>query len=206
MLYSSSTNNNELLYSISDTKLLAMIEVKPEFLMTKLIKGTELNDEEEVEITNDKKELYDLYNSAVEKVDYGTGDYTKYEKIMKIIQQAYGIWWLMILQYDMITSYVRIWFLKHVQDNAKYHLHISMVPIKQQHTNIQASFLECLHYFKSISSMETNAYSSPLKFDQNDYQEDLDSLGQDQLDSSDNYKPISKHRKTNNSELSTRIT
>ena len=49
--------------------------------MTNLIKGTGLN-EGEIEITDEREELFDLYNSAVNKVDDGTDEYTKYEKIM----------------------------------------------------------------------------------------------------------------------------
>ena len=69
--------------------------------MTNLIKGTKL-DEGEVEITDEREELFDLYNSAVEMVDYGTDDYTKHEKIMKIVQQAFGYMVVNNLRYGMI--------------------------------------------------------------------------------------------------------
>lgn len=184
-----------------------MAEVKPEQLMTNLIKGTELN-EGEVEITSEREELFDLYNSAVDMVDYGTTDYMKYEKIMRIVQQAFGYMVINNLRYGMITSYVRTWFLKRDQDNANIIYISPMVPINQQHTKNQASFLECIRYFEDISSIETNAYSLPSEPYYKNYQEDLDSLNSNQSDhdSGDDYKPKSKRKKVNNSEVNTRIT
>ncbi|CAG8484532.1 18661_t:CDS:2 [Gigaspora rosea] len=112
-------NNNELLHSIIDIKLLAVAEVKLEQLMTNLIKGTKLY-KGKVKITDEREELFDLYNSAVDMVDYGTNDYTKYEKIIKVVQQAFG--------------YMVTWFLKRDQDNANIVYISPMVPINQQHT------------------------------------------------------------------------
>ncbi|CAG8572119.1 21216_t:CDS:2 [Gigaspora margarita] len=145
-------NSNELLHSIIDTKLHAVAEG------IKLDKG-------KVEITDEREELFDLYNSAVDIVDYGTNDYTKYEKIIKIVQQAFGY---------MV-------FLKRDQDNANIIYVSPMVPINQQHIESQASFLECVRYFEDISSIKTNAYSLPLKSDYGNYQ-DLDSSNSDQSD------------------------
>ncbi|RHZ61838.1 hypothetical protein Glove_345g71 [Diversispora epigaea] len=199
-------NNNELLHSIIDTKLLAVAEVKPEQLMTNLIKGTKLY-KGKVEITDEREELFDLYNSAVDMVDYGTNDYTKYEKIIKIVQQAFGYMVVNNLRYGIITSYVRTWFLKRDQDNANIIYISPMVPINQQHIENQASFLECVRYFEDISSIKTNAYSLPPKPDHGNYQ-DLDSSNSDQSDhdSSDDYKLKSKRKKVNNLEVNTRIT
>ncbi|CAG8713368.1 13848_t:CDS:2, partial [Funneliformis mosseae] len=96
-------NNNELLHSIIDTKLLT----------TEINKGR-------VKITDEREELFDLYNGVVDIVDYGTEDYTKYEKIIKIVQQAFGY-----------------------MANANIIYISPIVPINQQHIESQASFLEC---------------------------------------------------------------
>ncbi|CAI2171464.1 15561_t:CDS:2 [Funneliformis geosporum] len=96
------------------------------------------------------------------------------------------------------------WSLKRDQDG-KY---ISpIVSINQQHIESKASFLECIRYFEDISSIETNAYSSPPKSDHGNSQEDLDSSNSDHSDhdSGDDYKPKTKRRKVNNSEVKTWI-
>ncbi|CAG8818505.1 29819_t:CDS:2 [Gigaspora margarita] len=105
-------------------------------------------------------------------VDYDTNDYTKYKKIIKIVQQAFGYMVVNNLRNDIIMLYIRTWFLKHDQDNANIIYISSMVPINQQYIKSQALFLEYVCYFEYISN-------------QSDH------------DPSDNYKLKSKRRKVN---------
>ncbi|CAB4434864.1 unnamed protein product [Rhizophagus irregularis] len=146
-------DNEDKLESINDTEVVVTVEVKPEQLMVDLVEGTEITADGQVKLTNDIEDLSELYNTAVDAMDYGTINYTIHEKIMRIIQQAFGYMVLNRLQYGMITTYARTWFLKRDDPPNINKLYISpMIPINQQHTEHQPSFLECMHYFEKVSS------------------------------------------------------
>ncbi|CAG8458812.1 633_t:CDS:2, partial [Racocetra fulgida] len=115
-----SADKNELLHSIIDTMLLAVAEVKPEQLMTHLIKGTKLS-KDKVKITDEREKLFDLYNSAVNIVDYSTNKYTKYAKILKIVQQAFGY---------MVC-------IRYFEDISKTNTNAYSTPPKPDHVNYQ---------------------------------------------------------------------
>ncbi|RGB36224.1 hypothetical protein C1646_90868 [Rhizophagus diaphanus] len=128
-----------------------------------------------------------------------------HEKIKRIIRQAFGYMVLNKLQYGMITTYARTWFLKRDDPPNINKLYISpMIPINQQHTEHQPSFLECMHYFEDVSSNASkfDSSSSPPKSDHDDEGDNHpDSDNSDNSDQSDNdddeYKPPkSKRRKT----------
>jgi len=186
-------DNKEKLEDRNDTEIVAVVEVKPEQLMVTLIAGTEITDSGQVKLTDERDDLIVLYSSAVEVIDDQTDNYTNHEKIKRIICQVFGYMVINKLRYGMITTYARTWFLK--CDDAN-NLYISpMIPIDQQHTESQASFLECMHYFEDISGNNPTIDSSqsPLMTDDDD---DLDTSDQpSDNDKNDYYKP-SKRQKT----------
>ncbi|PKK58230.1 hypothetical protein RhiirC2_796642 [Rhizophagus irregularis] len=177
-------DNVEKLESLNNTEVVTTGKVNPEQLMVELVGGTEITEDRQVKFTDDIKNLNELYNAAVDVID-GTNDYSIYEKIKRIIRQAFG--------------YI---FLKRDDSPNTNKLYISsMIPINQQHTEYQPSFLECIHYFEDIFSNASKFDSSlsPPKSnhdDDNDNHSDSDhSNNSDQSDNDNNeYKPPKSKR------------
>ncbi|GET02513.1 kinase-like domain-containing protein [Rhizophagus clarus] len=192
------------LESMNDTEVIATVKVKPEQLMVNLVGGTEITKDGQVNLTDEIEHFDVLYNTAVDEIDYGAVNYSMHKKIIRIIRQAFGYMVLNKLQYGMITTYARTWFLKRGDPPNTNKLYISpMIPINQQHTEHQPSFLECMHYFEDVSNNASKFDSSSSAPDDGDDDGGFhpDSDHTDNSDQSDNdddeYRPPkSKRRKT----------
>jgi hypothetical protein len=102
--------NMAILCSINsiEISLLAMVEVKPEQLMSNIIQGiiTEQNH------PAGESELCHLYNIARGQLDHGTNNYAKYKKLKYIVHQGFRYMVVNDCQYGMITTLNQIWFMR----------------------------------------------------------------------------------------------
>ncbi|CAG8791690.1 853_t:CDS:1, partial [Dentiscutata erythropus] len=164
-----SAENKQQLLRREFTRLLAVSEAKPEWLIRSLL---------------GEEELYTAYNIAVTAVDDGTDSYTKYQKIIRIVRQMFGYMVINDMQFGLLTSYVRTWFFCRQPENPNS-LYISpAVSTNQNHTSVQASFLECMHYFENLSTNSPNVHSSPTTGEDNE-DDNKDDNGDDDNDNND---------------------
>ncbi|CAG8530112.1 15261_t:CDS:2 [Acaulospora morrowiae] len=139
-----SAENTQQLLRCEFTRLLAVAEVKPEWLIRSLL---------------GEEELYMAYNTAVTAVDDSTDVHTKYQKIIRIVRQMFGYMVINDMRFGLLTSYVRTWFFCRQPEDPN-NLYISpAVFTDQNHTSVRASFLECMHYFENLSTNSPNNVS-----------------------------------------------
>ncbi|RIA86072.1 hypothetical protein C1645_741114 [Glomus cerebriforme] len=181
-------NDKQKLEDIKDTEVVAIIEIKLEQLMVKIIGGAEIAEGGQVRLTDESEDMIKLYETAVHAPGYAKDIHPEYEEIMKIICQTFGYMVVNKLRYGMITTYARTWFLRRDDpQNPKNtnDLYVSpMIPINRQHTDNQASFLECMYYFENISGNNPTINSSELPL-KTDYKDDQDLHTSDHSDHSD---------------------
>ncbi|RIB28189.1 hypothetical protein C2G38_2239640 [Gigaspora rosea] len=168
--------------------LLSVVEIETEQLMRTLV--------------DDETELFNAYNTALRIKDDGTTEYTRHQKIIRIVKQLFGYMVVNDLKYGLLTTYIRTWFFYHQVVSPNDHdslniLYISpAVYINQSHTGDSASFLECMYYFERISTMNpTTHYSLPNIYDGDydyDGSDDNENKHEDEDDkNTDEYRPPS---------------
>ncbi|CAG8729669.1 3415_t:CDS:2, partial [Ambispora leptoticha] len=191
-----SADNNDELESWSVDHLFSVVEIKPEWLM-RIALGEELIDAHNQPVVNiDVDEgkqihLHEKYNSAVDMIDDGTTEYTRCQKIVKLIRQIFGYMVINDMRYGLLTSYTRTWFL-HRQNKDPNILYISpSVDIDQSHTSTQPSFLECMHYFEDLCMADPFVHSSPPTTDLEYVENDDDN--EDEIENASEYEDESNY-------------
>ncbi|RIA79596.1 hypothetical protein C1645_840313 [Glomus cerebriforme] len=163
---------------MNETEIVTVVEIKPEQLMVNIIARSKIDDNGQVKLTDVSENMIELYETVVCAPTYEKNAHHEYEKIKRIIRQAFRYMVVNKLRYGMITTYARTWFLRHNQ----------------------ASFLECMYYFEDISR-ENPTIDSSKSPPMTDYEDDQDSYTSDHPDQpsdndeDDEFKP-SKRQKT----------
>src|SRR5262249_25412347 len=119
-----SADNKRQLLEVDATRILAIVEMKPDQLMSQLL--------------NDGLDLHEAYNRAVTMVDDETSMFTKYKKIVRIVRQTFGYMVVNDLRYGLLTTCVRTWFFTRDHKNPIIIYISPAVHINQSHTSTQA--------------------------------------------------------------------
>ncbi|GBB95794.1 hypothetical protein RclHR1_26110001 [Rhizophagus clarus] len=152
------------------SRILAIIEIKPEQLINELLPDGGLD-------------LHAAYNKAITSSD---DMYTQHERIIKMVRQTFGYMVVNDLRYGILTTYIRTWFFQRDRDNPNIIYISPAVRINQNHTPTHASFLECMYYHETLSTDDSTAHSSPpTDSDYNDDAEDGNDEGNDGNDECD---------------------
>jgi hypothetical protein len=93
--------------------------------------------------------------------DYNTDNYTKYDKLIRIVHQGFGYMVVNDMRYGMITTGNQTWFMYRKFDDESALCISPAVSVDQVHTSNQASFWECLRYFEELSTLNPTARSDP---------------------------------------------
>ncbi|CAG8474622.1 3967_t:CDS:2 [Paraglomus brasilianum] len=149
------------LYSInaSGIRLLATVEAKPNQFMSQIMQ--EIINENDLLDDNDESELYSIYNLARGVRDHHTNNYSKYDKLRRIVHQGFGYMVVNDCQYGIIATLNQTWFICRRPDNPSTLCISPAVSVNQLHTSNRASFWECLRYFEDLSMSNPTVHSDP---------------------------------------------
>jgi hypothetical protein len=138
-----SADDEQLLKRRKASQILAIVEVKPDQLMSTLLE--------------DGLNLHEAYNRAVTIIDDGTTAFTKNQRLIKIVRQTFGYMVVNDLRYGLLTTYVRTWFFCRDCKNPNIIYISPEVYLDQNHTSTQPSFLECMYYHETLSTRDRTA-------------------------------------------------
>ena len=142
-----SADNEELLKSGEASRVLAIVEAKPDQLISTFLE--------------DGLSLHEAYNRAASMIDDGTTAFTKNQRLIRIVRQTFGYMVVNDLRYGLLTTYVRTWFFCRDRKNPNIIYISPEVHLDQNHTSTQPSFLECMYYLETLSTEDRTAHSSP---------------------------------------------
>lgn len=183
----SSDDKQQPLKRSKASQILSIVEAKPEQLMRYLL--------------DDGLDLHEAYNRAVTLVDDGTTTFSKYRSVVRIVRQTFGYMVVNDLRHGLLTTYVRTWFFYRDRNNPNIIYISPAVPINQNHTSTQTSFLECMFYHETLSTRDRTAHSSPpTDSDKGNNNDDGDDKADDNDEGNDRkndtpYKPKSRSKR-----------